>query len=146
MSVFKVDYSKAAEFQEIEPGEYEAIVHSYEMKQSSSKKNMVVVDYEIRDDVDQPCGGMKVRFDNFVVSENTEWRFQALSKAVGVPEGTPFSSYKEWADTIINQPVLLIVGTREHNGRKYAQVKGFKPSNVAPPEDDISIGEDETPF
>lgn len=51
--MFKVDHSKGeSTFEQIKPGEYEAIVINYEQKESSTKKNMVVVDYEIRSDVD----------------------------------------------------------------------------------------------
>ncbi|AIC95408.1 DUF669 domain-containing protein [Shouchella lehensis] len=143
--MFKVDYSKTTEFEGIKAGEYEVIIHSVEQKKSSTGKEMVVVDYEIRDDVDQPSKGMKVRFDNFVVDPNNEWRFQSLSKAVGIPEETEFNSYKDWGDYILNQPILLNVGIRKHNGNDYAQAKGFKPSAVAPPEP-VNISDEDTPF
>lgn len=109
--MFKVDHSKGeSTFEQIKPGEYEAIVINYEQKESSTKKNMVVVDYEIRSDVDQPCQGQKILFVNFVVSEKTMWRFQQASVAAQFPNGIEFANYKEWTDAFLNKPVRLVVG------------------------------------
>jgi Protein of unknown function (DUF669) len=146
--MFKVDYSKAdSGFEPIKPGEYEVTVVNYEQKESSTKKKMVVVDYEIRSDVDQPCQGQKILFDNFIVSEKTMWRFSAASKAAQFPDGMQFDSYKEWADAFLNKPLRLVVGDHEYNGKKYTEVKSFKVSEVDPPKGDaIEIADDDVPF
>ncbi|MCZ1180360.1 DUF669 domain-containing protein [Alkalihalobacillus clausii] len=148
MSVFKVDYSKVTEFEEWKEGEYEVIVVGYEMTQAKTGSNMVVLTYEVRDDVDQPSNkGKKINYDNFVVSEKSMWRFQALSKAVGVPEGMDFESFTEWAKTMQNKPVRVVVGLRKHNGNSYPQVNSFKPSEVGKPSDDsVEIKDSEVPF
>lgn len=145
--MFTVDYEKAGnEFEPIKPGEYEVTVMNYEQKTSSTGKNMVVVDYEIRSDVDQPCQGQKLLYDNFIVSDNTTWRFQAASKAAQFPNGVSFSSYKEWAETFLNKSLRVVVGEREYNGKKYPQVNGFKVSEVAAPAGEINISDDDVPF
>ncbi|MFE5798161.1 DUF669 domain-containing protein [Streptomyces sp. NPDC056503] len=145
--MFTVDYDKAGQdFEPIKPGEYEVIVVNYEQKESSTKKKMVVVDYEIRSDVDQPCQGQKLLFDNFIVSDNTTWRFQAASKAAQFPNGVQFSSYKEWADTFMNKHLRLVVGEREYNGKTYPQVNGFKVSEAEAPAGEIKISDDDVPF
>ncbi|MDO7281764.1 DUF669 domain-containing protein [Shouchella clausii] len=148
MSVLKVDYTKVSEFEEWKKGEYEVTVVGFEMTQAKTGSNMVVLTYEVRDDVDQPCKGQKINYDNFVVSDKSLWRFHALSKAVGVPEGTDFESFTEWAKTMQNKPVRVVVGLREQNGRNYPQVNGFKPSEVGKPSDDgsIDIKDDDVPF
>ncbi|WHY75726.1 DUF669 domain-containing protein [Neobacillus sp. WH10] len=143
--MFKVDHSKGDGFEPIKPGEYEVTVINYELKKSSTGKNMVVVDYEIRSDVDQPCQGQKILFDNFVVSDNTEWRFQQASKAAQFPDGMSFNSYKEWADAFLNKPLRLVVGEREYNGKKNPQVNGFKVSEASAPSG-ITISDDDVPF
>ncbi len=144
--MFKVDHSKANDFEPIKPGEYEATVVNYELKTAKSGSNMVVVDYEIRSDIDQPCQGQKILYDNFVVTEKSMWRFQAASKAAGFPDGIEFASYKEWADAFLNKPIRLIVGEREgNNGRKYPQVNGFKESEVPAPAP-LEISDDDVPF
>ncbi|MED2699518.1 DUF669 domain-containing protein, partial [Bacillus thuringiensis] len=58
--MFKVDHSQATEFEVIKPGEYEVTVVNYELKQAESGNNRVIVDYEIRSDVDQPFQGQKI--------------------------------------------------------------------------------------
>ncbi|WP_459500003.1 DUF669 domain-containing protein [Bacillus sp. C1] len=144
--MFTVDHEKAKGFEQVKPGEYEVTVVNYEMKQSSTKSNMVVVDYEIRSDVNQAHQGQKIQFDNFVVSENTEWRFQAISKAAAFPTGMKFASYKEWADTLLNKNLRLVVGEREYNGKTYPQVNGFKVSEAAAPSTSVDISDDDVPF
>ncbi|MFJ7831773.1 DUF669 domain-containing protein [Peribacillus sp. NPDC097284] len=144
--MFKVDHTKGeSTFEQIKPGEYEATVVNYEQKVSSTGKNMVVVDYEIRSDVDQPCQGQKILFDNFVVADNTLWRFQQASKAAQFPDGMEFSNYKEWADAFLNKPVRLVVGEREYNGKKFAEVKSLKVSEASAPTE-IKISDDDVPF
>ncbi|MGG3042588.1 DUF669 domain-containing protein [Bacillus anthracis] len=144
--MFKVDHSQATEFEVIKPGEYEVTVVNYELKQAESGNNRVIVDYEIRSDVDQLFQGQKILFDNFTVTEKAMWRFQAASKAAQFPDGMQFSSYKEWADTFLNKPLRLVVGEREYNGKKYPQVNGFKVSEVAAPSTGFTVSDEDIPF
>jgi hypothetical protein len=145
--MFKVDHSKGDGFEVVKPGEYEVTVVNYEMKQSTTGNNMVVVDYEIRSDVDQPCQGQKILFDNFVVTDKAMWRFQQASKAAKFTDGLEFKSYKEWADAFLNKPLRLVVSEREgNNGKKYPQVDSFKVSEASAPNNSIEITEDDVPF
>ncbi|TCP32158.1 uncharacterized protein DUF669 [Scopulibacillus darangshiensis] len=144
--MFKIDHSQVKEFEPIKPGEYEVIPVNYELKTAKSGSNMVVVDYEIRSDVDQPNQGQKILYDNFVVTENSMWRFQSASKAAQFPDGVEFSSYKEWADAFINKPLRVVVGEQDgNNGKKYPQVNVFKESEAAPMEQ-VNISESDVPF
>jgi hypothetical protein len=143
---FKVDHSQATtEFEVITPGEYEVTVINFELKKANSGNNVVVVDYEIRSDVDQKCKGQKILFDNFTVSDNSMWRFQQASKAAQFPNGKDFESFKQWAEAFLNKNIRLVVGEREYNGKKYPQVKAFKVSEVPAPEG-ITISDDDVPF
>ncbi|MEB7771447.1 DUF669 domain-containing protein [Kurthia gibsonii] len=144
--MFKIDHEKAGnEFELVAPGEYEVVVHNYEMKQSSTGKNMVVVDYEIRADVQQAHAGQKILFDNFIVSENTEWRFQAISKAAQFPQGMEFPNYKEWADTLLGKHLIVKVDHRTYNGNTYVDVKGFKESKLDAP-GSVVVTDGDVPF
>jgi hypothetical protein len=144
--MFKIDHSQAKEgFTSITPGEYEVTVINFELKKSSTDKNVVSVDYEIRSDVDQDFQARKILYDNFIVSENTMWRFQSASKAAGFPNGKEFNSFKEWAEFFLHKNLRLVVGEREYNGKKYVQVKGFKPSQAEPPME-IVIDDSSVPF
>ena len=143
--MFTVDHTKAKRFEEVKPGEYEVIVVKYDQTTSQNGNPRIIVDYEIRSDVDQPCQGREIKYDNFVVTENSMWRLHAASEAAGFPTGMGFKSYKEWADTLLNKPLRLIVGEREYQGKKYPQVNGFKPSEVALPQN-IEISDSDVPF
>ncbi|QHF55976.1 hypothetical protein Bateq7PJ16_0170 [Bacillus subtilis] len=146
--MFTVDHSKGEAFEPIKPGEYEATVINFEEKTAASSGNKrLVVDYEIRSDVKQPCQGQKILYDNFTVTENAMWRFHQASKAAGFPNGMQFKDHIEWANAFLNKPVRLVVGEREHNGKKYPEVKAFKPSEAPAPEaEPINISDDDVPF
>lgn len=51
--MFTVDHEQAKGFEQVKSGEYEVTVVNYELKQADSGNNMIVVDYEIRSDVDR---------------------------------------------------------------------------------------------
>ncbi|MCY7572850.1 DUF669 domain-containing protein [Bacillus pumilus] len=145
--MFTVDHSKGDSFEPIKPGEYEATVINFEAKTAATGNERLVVDYEIRSDVEQPCQGQKILYDNFTVTENAMWRFHQASKAAGFPNGMKFKDHIEWANAFLNKPVRLVVGEREHNGKKYPEVKGFKLSEASAPNDDpIHISDDDVPF
>lgn len=143
--MFTIDHSQATEFETIKPGEYEVVVINYEQTTSQNGNPRVIVDYEIRSDVDQPCKGQKILFDNFTVTDKAMWRFQAASKAAGFPHGANFKSFKEWAEKFVGKHLRLVVGEREYNGKKYPQVNGFKESQVSAPAT-IAINDEDIPF
>ncbi|MEH7150966.1 DUF669 domain-containing protein [Bacillus thuringiensis] len=142
--MFTVDPTKAKGFDQVKPGEYEVTVVKYDQTTSQNGNQRMIVDYEIRSDVSQPHQGQQIRFDNFVVTENSMWRLHAVSTAAGMA-GMYFRSYKEWADTLLNKPLRLVVGEKEYKGKKYPEVNGFKPSEVAPPQR-IQVLDSDIPF
>ena len=78
--MFTVDHSKGDSFEPIKPGEYDTTVINFEGKTAASGNQRLVVDYEIRSDVEQPCQGQKILYDNFTVTDNAMWRFHQASK------------------------------------------------------------------
>lgn len=147
--MFKINHEEAKDgFELVAPGDYEVTVHNYELKKSESTgNNRIVVDYEIRSDVNQPHQGQKILYDNFTVTEKAMWRLQAISKAAQFPDGMQFASYKEWADTLLGKHLVITVGHREYNGNKYPEVKGFKLSTAGVPQNGpITVNEDDVPF
>ncbi len=93
--MFTVDHSKGEAFEPIKPGEYEATVINFEGKTAASGNQRLVVDYEIRSDVEQACQGQKILYDNFTVTDNAMWRFHQASKAAGFPNGMKFKDHLE---------------------------------------------------
>ncbi|MGR7976556.1 DUF669 domain-containing protein [Bacillus velezensis] len=145
--MFTVDHSKGEAFEPIKPGEYEATAINFEGKTAASGNQRLVVDYEIRSDVEQACQGQKILYDNFTVTDNAMWRFHQASKAAGFPNGMKFKDHIEWANAFLNKPIRLVVGEREHNGKKYPEVKAFKPSQApAPDTGSFTVSDEDVPF
>lgn len=142
--MFTVDPTQAKGFDQVKPGEYEVTVVKYDQTTSQNGNPRIIVEYEIRSDVAQPHQGQRIRFDNFVVTENSMWRIHTVSTVVGLA-GKHFRSYKEWGDTLMNKSLRLVVGEREYKGKKYPEVNGFKPSEVAPVPS-IQISDSDVPF
>ncbi|MEI4617891.1 MULTISPECIES: DUF669 domain-containing protein [Bacillus cereus group] len=130
--MFTVDYSQVRNREKVIPGEYEVTVVHYEQTTSQNGNPRILLNYEIRSDVEQPCQGKQIRYDNFVVTENSMWRLHECSEAVGIPDHMHFKSYKEWADTLLHKSLRVTVEEREYKGKKYPQVNEFHPSKVAP--------------
>lgn len=152
---FKVDYKNTG-MEPIKPGEYEVTPVKYDIQAAQSGNMRVIVNYEIRGDVDQPCQGQEIKFDNFTVTDNSMWRFNQASKASGIPDGIEFERVEDWASTFMNRAVRVVVGERSYDGKTFPEVKSFKESRYPkaktqndPFKDDgrpIDISEDDLPF
>lgn len=124
--MFKVDYNNAG-FVQVKPGEYEVIPLTYDITIANNSGNeRLIVNYEIRSDVEQPCKGQEIKFDNFTVHEKSMWRFNQAMKAAGIPDGTDILTLKEWAEAFMNRPVRVVVGEREYQGKTFPDVQMFK--------------------
>lgn len=155
--MFKIDYNEASDFEPIKPGEYEVIPVRFEKKLANSGNERIIMNYEIRSDVDQPCQGQKILYDNFTITQNSMWRFHSASKAAKMPDGMDFKSMEEWAQTFLNKPIRVDVEEHVYNGKPYPRIKFFKESEalggVKPSEDPfkddgkpIEISSDDLPF
>ncbi|MGG5741315.1 DUF669 domain-containing protein [Bacillus cereus group sp. IBL03679] len=80
--MFTVDPTQAKGFDQVKPGEYEVTVVKYDQTTSQNGNPRIIVDYEIRSDVAQPHQGQQIRFDNFVVTENSMWRLHAYKSSL----------------------------------------------------------------
>lgn len=146
--MFKINHEEAkGGFELVAPGDYEVTVHNYELKKADTGNNQIIVDYEIRSDVNQPHQGQKILFDKFTITEKAMWRLHSISKAAKFPDGMQFASYKEWADTLLGKHLVITVAHREYNGNKYPDVKAFKESSAGAPQGgQITVSEDDVPF
>jgi hypothetical protein len=129
--------SKKAEgtFTLLPEGEYEVFISAIDHKYSTTGNEMLVVNYKVRDDVDQEGKGQEIRFDNFVNTENAHWRFHALNKALKAEEGAEWEDFKEWMPFIKGKAVRVVVKHEEatqgkSKGKIFPVVTGFKPSEV----------------
>lgn len=144
--LFNTDYSNVQDFSPVKPGEYEATVISAVKKSASTGSQMLVVDYEIRSDVEQEEQGKKVKFDNFVLTPATQWRFMSILSAVGVPEGVKIDTMDEVKNLILNKNLILVVDNEARNGKLYAVASGYKPSKQAEALSDDEPTGDGLPF
>lgn len=134
------------DFEQITPGEYEVTVANFEPKKVGDK-NVISVDYEIRDDVDQNFKGQKIRFDDFFCTERALWKIENASIAAGfTEEEATFDKYSDWAKTFLNKKLRVEVKLeKSHNGKEYPRVKTYLPSQA---EDlgPIEVDDEDLPF
>lgn len=119
---------KDAGFEQITAGEYEVYPTTYEAKLTQQTRNpMTVMNYKIREDVDQKAQGSLIQFDNFVSSPNSQWRFNALTKATNVYEnGHDFGTMETWAEEMLGKPVRVKVKMRkDKKGNEFPEVSSF---------------------
>lgn len=124
----RVDYQNAEQPTGALPGEYDVIVCAWDTSTSQSGNPCVVLDYEIRQDVDQPCAGMKVRYDNFTFIDSCAWRFSQAAMAAGIPDGYDFETSEDFGRSMFRRSLRITVEQQERNGKKYAAVKRFDKS------------------
>lgn len=125
--------------EQIKPGEYEVYPNAYSVDVARSGNQVIQLNYFIRDDVQQPSAGQDIRYDNFTVTANAQWRFNALAKAVGTPQGFDFGTPEGWAKAMMGKPVRVVVGMEKDlkdKNKEWPRVKSFKnaqvPMNVQP--------------
>ena len=144
----KFDSKKAENgFTLLPEGEYEVFISAIDHKFSSTGNEMLVVNYKVRDDVDQEGQGQEIRFDNFVNTEKALWRFHALNRALNASEGAEWEDFLEWKSFIKGKAVKVVVKHEEatmgkSKGKVFPTVTGFKTSNVG---GELSFAPDNTP-
>jgi Protein of unknown function (DUF669) len=117
-------------------GEYEVFISEIDSPTFSSNGNeMLVVNYTVRDDVEQEGQGTKIRFDRFTNTAAALWRFHALNKALKVEKGASWENFGEWAEFLKGKAVRVRVEHVEatfgkNAGKVFPEVKGFKESEV----------------
>lgn len=108
----------------IKAGTYEVYANKFDLKYSGNNNEMAVFDYFVRNDVDQECQGAKVMFDHFVNTDKALWRMNQFMDAIGLEDGTEFSTILDWAKAMLLKPVKIEVEMEEaSNGKSYPRVK-----------------------
>ncbi|WP_262315395.1 DUF669 domain-containing protein [Lacticaseibacillus parakribbianus] len=111
----------------LESGEYEVYPSAWETQVANSGNNMILMNYRVRSDVEQNCAGSEIRRDNYVITPNSMWRFNALTKAVGgVPQGFDFGTPENWAEAMLGKPFRVSIEmVTADNGKQYSDVKSL---------------------
>ncbi|MDK7716054.1 DUF669 domain-containing protein [Aerococcus urinae] len=115
----------------VKAGVYEVYANAYSLLTSQSGNEMVQFNYYIREDVDQPSKGSEIRYDNFVDTENSKWRWNALTHAIGgIPNGTQMTT-QQWAEMVLGKPIKVKVELVPNSkGKEYPEVKAFYTTDV----------------
>lgn len=122
----KIDYKNAEQPTSVAPGEYDVVVCAWDVQTSKTSGNpCIVLDYEVRKDIDQPFAGFKVRYDNFTFIDSCAWRFSQAAKAAGVPDGYELRAPEDFGRVMHHRNLRIVVDQVERNGKKYASVKAF---------------------
>lgn len=127
----KVDYQNAEPPAGVLPGEYEVTVCAWDVSTSQNGNQCVVLDYEVRPDIDQECAGQKVRYDNFTFIDSCAWRFSQAAMAAGIPDGYEFNTPEDFGKAMFHRSLVITVEQRTNqNGKKYASVSSFAQSRL----------------
>ncbi|EUJ42475.1 DUF669 domain-containing protein [Listeria fleischmannii] len=126
MPFLTVDYNNAG-FEPITPGIYEVFVSDYQVASARTGNQVLNLFYTIREDVNQPHRGGILQYDQFTNTPSAHWRFNAIAKAIGVPNGTSLETLEEFAQAVINQDVKVkvILGEVRENGKQFPEVQSF---------------------
>lgn len=152
MSFFKMDEVEEVKgFQLPKPGKYEAVIINAVAKLTQAKKDMMVVDFEIRSDVPQESQGAKVLYNNFTFEHPTaQGIVKSLLLATGFPNSHAFSSCEDMAKQLIGKNLEIgIKHEKGNDGNNYAKSSYYNPSNVNAPTQSgpsINIGDEDLPF
>lgn len=159
----KTDYNNTEQPAGVMPGEYDVTVCAWDVRTARTGNQCVILDYEVRSDLDQPCAGLKVRYDNFTFIDSCGWRFSQAAMAAGVPDGYDFETPEDFGRVMHRRNLRITVDQVERNGKKYATVRKFErsknpmqqpdlPQPAGPPDEygfrnvDFAIDDDELPF
>lgn len=128
---FIYDENNAGGSRITQAGEYEIYPSSYVYTMTQETDNpMITMTYKVREDVDQPGAGSELRYDNFVDTKKSDWRFNSLTKATNAFEDKhDFGNPQGWAEQMLGRPIRAKVEMEANrNGKEYAVIKSFKPT------------------
>ena len=159
MSFFKFDETQAStSFELVEEGKYEATIINAVAGLTSSNKDKMTLDFEIRSDVPQNHQGAKVMYNTFTFEHEVAQKIvNSLLKSCGFAHGHNFKNAADMANQLIGKHLKITIkhevydkkmddGTFEK--RTAAKAKYYDKSDVSNPqmEDPIVVGDDELPF
>lgn len=156
MSFFKFDESKVVQGGGlIEEGKYEVTITDAEPKQSASKKDMIVVTYEVRSDVEQRFQGWKLNYNNFIIENDNKFTNTLIYSCGWDKDNQPdFKDLRDMAQQLIGKNLMVTVVHEEYKDRDgNKRQKGVakytarsKVSVLMPTKPAITVGDDDLPF
>lgn len=123
---FKIDYSKAAEFEGVQNGTYEVIVKTAHETVSKSGKEHIYIDFVIRNDIEQDFKNFHIFYKFWKQKEDGKYnlrRFTKLVKDLRVPDGKEYENLQACLDDFVGKVCKVRVAneksTSKENGQTY---------------------------
>lgn len=130
--MFKVDYDDVKEFGDIEPGEYETVVHTAVENATPGGAIYMDIQLVIRNDIQQKFKNFRIFHKVFQSKANGQYHpgfINAMAKAFQVPDGKQFNSVNDLLSEFQGKTAKVRVENREYNGKNYAEVKQWHPTS-----------------
>jgi hypothetical protein len=118
MAFMKVNHNEASSFEPLPEGEYEVVITETKIDKSKEKKTPFIgMTMTIRDEPDiNPVGRKRKVFHNMYYTDKTVGMFQALFKALLIPQNQEFESLEDVAREIKGYTVRVKVRHEKYTG------------------------------
>lgn len=124
--MFKVNYDDVKEFKDLEPGEYEVVVHTAIENVTNNGAVFMDIQLVIRNDIQQEFKNFRIFHKVFQSKSDGQYHpgfINAMAKAFQIPDGKQFNSVDDLLNEFKGKPAKVRVENREYNGKTYTDVK-----------------------
>lgn len=133
MAGFTTDFSEVREFSEFKAQPYEMIVFDAYEAPNKNDKLRVVIDYVVRNDVQQEKQNAHLWDETYRSRETNKYNMGILmskAKALGIPEGKHYDSFEAFLNDFKGRTAKVTVKLDEYNGEKYPKVRYTNPTDI----------------
>ena len=124
---FTTDFSQVTEYAEFKAQPYEMIVFdAYEAVNERNGKKRIVIDYVVRNDVQQEKQNSHLWDEQYPSRETGKYHNGILMgkvKALGIQEGKSYADLNAMLKDLIGKPAKIVVKLEEYNGNSYPKVR-----------------------
>lgn len=130
---FTTDFSEVKEFSDFKEQDYEMIVFDAYEAENKNNKMRVVIDYVVRNDVQQEKQNAHLWDEQYKSSQTGKYHMGILmgkAKALGIPEGKHYDSFEAFLNDFKGRTAKIRVKLEEYNGDKYPKVRYTNPTDI----------------
>lgn len=130
--MFKINHDEAIEFRDIEPGEYEVIVHTAVENVTPGGAVFLDIQLVVRNDIQQDFKNYRIFHKVFQSKSNGQYHpgfINAMAKAFQIPDGKQYNSVEHLLNDFVRKAAKVRVENREYKGKNYAEVKQWYPTS-----------------
>lgn len=124
--MFKIDYEDIKEFGDLEPGEYEVVVHTAIENVTNNGAIFMDIQLVVRNDIQQKFKNFRIFHKVFQSKADGQYHMgfiNAMAKAFQIPDGKQLNSVDALLNEFKGKAAKVRIDNREYNGKKYAEVK-----------------------